>query len=188
MRSATLALAVCLLAGGAALAGCSIDDPYTGQPFTRTERILIRRESPTQEERNTRPPPPYEDVLRAELAEKDRLEIPRDLHESTQFIDGTRRATASAVGPGFGPAHDPWMSYEDDRRHVLVREWADTGKPEPSTAEPKVERPVEDDPFAPAVKVGKKEAPAEGDDKKPEGDDKKPEGDDKKPEGDKKGD
>lgn len=176
-----LSLAALVLVPGLGATGCSIEDPYTGAPFARTEKIETRRLRPTKEEQDLTPPPPYEQVLRAEQAEKARLEVPKDVHESSKFIEKTERETRIAKGPGFGPAHDPWMSYEEDRKRVLVREWADTGKPEPVVIEPKKERPYDDDPYAPAPKVGKKEpAPDAADAEKKGDDEKKPEGGEKK--------
>jgi hypothetical protein len=167
-----------------AFAGCSTEDPYTGRPYVTNhdKAILVRRPSPTREELQNRPAPAYEDILREQDAKQQRLEIDKDVRYDTKYLEEGGRETKRAVGPPFGPAHDPWASYEADRRRVLVREWADTGKPEAPAVEPKKEKPIDDDPYAPAPKIGKKDAAAEGD-KPAEG-----EGEKKGDEGEKKAD
>jgi hypothetical protein len=169
------------------LGACTSEDPYTGEPFAKTkagaEKPHVGPRGPTRAELASRPAPDYVQQLRAEDAKAQRLEVPSDVRASTLYLNDGDRATLNAVGPGYGPKHDPWESYEADRRAVLVRPWSDTGTPEAPAVEPKKERPVEDDPYAPAPRVGKKDDAGAGAEK-PEGEgEKKPEGEgEKKPE------
>ncbi len=148
---------------------------------TRKEKIYVRRVPPTKEELDSLPPPEYLDVLKRQDAERERLRIPLSIHEDTDYLNEGRRSMAQSVRY----SRDPWATYEADRIRVIQsRNWADVGKSPAPEVYPKRETPVENDPFAPVAKMGKKkeadgETPPEGE--KPEGE--KPA---KKPEGEKK--
>lgn len=168
-----------LAALGAGLAGCSSNDPYTGRPIVHNGKVYVRRVPPTPEELAATPAPMYESILRAEDAERERLAVGRNEHEQTLYLSRGAAAWRKAIGK----RHDPWETYEADRRRVLVRDWADTGKSAPYEPEVKKERPIENDPFAPVPKVTKKaEEPADGE-KKPDeaGGEKKPDEGESKP-------
>lgn len=136
---------------------------------TRQEKIYVRRVPPTKEELDAMPPPEYLDVLEREDAKRERLRIPLELHDQTRYLDSGRKDMATALHV----SRDPWESYESDRIRVIQsRNWADVGKAPPPEVLPKSETPVEDDPYAPVQKMGKKktdessgDAPAEGGDK-----------------------
>jgi len=144
---------------------------------TRKEKIYVRRVPPTKEELDALPPPAYEDVLRRQDAQREKLAVPgldpwnatgtdtHSLHDDTRYLDEGRRSMSVYLQVN----KDPWGAYESDRIKTLqARDWADCGKSPPPEVFPKHEPPVEEDPFAPVAKMGKKkegegEAPAEGD-------------------------
>jgi hypothetical protein len=136
----------------------------TGCLETHKEKIYVRRVPPTKEELDSLPPPRYEDVLRRQDAQRERLRIPLEVHEDTQYLEDGRKAMGAYVRS----PKDPWDTYESDRIRVLqAHNWADVGKSPPPEVFPRHEPPLDDDPFAPVAKMGKKkedaEAPAEGD-------------------------
>jgi hypothetical protein len=136
---------------------------------TRNEKIYVRRVPPTREELKTLQPPPYEEILRREDAEQQRLIVPMDVHDETNYLHRGHDAFAAATAA----PHDPWEAAEADRIRVLQsKNWADVGSSPPPEVFPRSEPPVEQDPFAPVPKSGKKKeeagegaAPAEGGDK-----------------------
>lgn len=155
-------LAGVLAVVGAVLApGCTTENPYTGEPFTRTRKIYVRRIPPIEEEEAAKPPKPYEQLLREEEARREALAVPTAIEERSAYhalgVKETRRML------GKSPRPDPFDSYEADRKAVLYRAWADTGKPDPIEPVVKPERPIEDDPFAPIQPSKKK--PIEGEEK-----------------------
>jgi len=147
------------------------------------EKIYTRRVPPTKEELDILPPEPYEQALRRQAAESVRLQVPADVQDRTDyFFEGSLAVRAYGATP-----QDPEVSCEADRIRVLQsRNWADVGSSPPPEVVPKLEPPVEQDPFAPVEKsVKKKDEAKEGGDAPPaEGD--KPAAD--KPAGDMGGD
>jgi len=152
-----------------ALAGCL---------ETRKEKIYVRRVPPTKEELDSLPPPEYESVLRRDAAERQRLEVPLELHDKTRWLNEGRVATSSAVHA----SSDPFYAYEKERYETLYRPWSDLGDPgrdengkpfPPPPAPHPNEAPVEDDPFAPVQKTEVKKDEDKKDDAAPKADEKK---------------
>jgi hypothetical protein len=174
-----LAIALVLVA-----AGCSSSDPYTGEPYVRSDKIVVRRPDPNADEIANRPPPPYEQVLRAQEAERARLAVSPDMEAKSLYLE----RSAKVFGQAASSPRDPWEALELDRRRVLAREWADEGPYPKLDPIVKPEQTIEDDPFKVIPKVTKKaaadgDAPAApaADGDKPAGDaDKKDMGGDKK--------
>jgi hypothetical protein len=147
---------------------------------THDEKIYTRRVPPTQEELDALPPEPYEQAIRRQDAERERLRVPFESMENTIYLDEGRRL----LRPSIETPRDPETACEADRIRVLQsRNWADVGSSPPPEVLPRVEPPIEENPFAPVPKSAKKkeelkegEAPAEGGEKPGMGGDKKDEG------------
>ncbi|MBI3724850.1 hypothetical protein HY251_12975 [bacterium] len=142
-----------------AVSGCETPNYYNGTPFQTSHKIEVRRRSPTKEELAARPPKPYEQELREQDAYEERMAVSREMHDETRYMersDRELRRWSSTSRP------DPWEAYERERKRVLYRPWADTGPPAAVEVEPKVQKPIEDDPYAPVPKAAKKAEGEEG--------------------------
>ncbi|HZU98823.1 MAG TPA: hypothetical protein VFF73_19105 [Planctomycetota bacterium] len=139
------------------------------------DKIYVRRVPPVEEEVAARPPTPYEVRIQREMDREVALSVEPSqnpqypsIKEESRYYEEGRRATA----PYLKVPHDPWASYEADRITVIQSyPWIDVGKAPPPEVIPKVEKPIENDPFAPVLKQKKKGAEDEGE-KSEEGGDK----------------
>ncbi len=141
-----------------AFSGCETPNYYNGTPFQTTHKVEVRRRSPTKEELAAIPPKPYEQELREQDALEQRLMVSKDMHEETRYFERSDRELRGWSST----SRDPWESYERERKRVLWRPWSDTGPPFVVEPEPKVQKPIEDDPFAPVPKAAKKTEGEEG--------------------------
>jgi hypothetical protein len=140
------------------------------------DKIYVRRVPPLEEEIAARPPTPYEVRIQQQQDREVALSVepsqnPKypSIKEESQYYEEGRRATA----PYLKVPHDPWASYEADRITVIQSyPWIDVGKAPPPEVIPKVEKPIENDPFAKVEKAKKKDAEGAEGEKPEEGGDK----------------